>query len=136
MGTGDDTEAGAGVNGAAEEGLKYLLGVSVQNVKYVMGKVGSLREFCKWDVKGAHDILGVHLRMGDGEQGWGVGRGLTGGYEAGNCCLKVLAGITVNCNIALVINPAHEVNHKHDFVSPSGVVTRTGSGHWVHDTLT
>lgn len=59
MGTDDDPEAGAGVNGAAEEVLRCLPGISAKNVKYVMGKVGSLREFCELDIKGVQDILGV-----------------------------------------------------------------------------
>ena len=59
MGTDDDPEAGAGVNGAAEEVLRCLPGISAKNVKYVMGKVGSLREFGELDVKVVHDILGV-----------------------------------------------------------------------------
>ena len=38
--------------------------------------------------------------------------GSTCGYEAGNCYLKVLAGVAVNCiYIAPVINPAYKVNH-------------------------
>ena len=39
--------------------LRCLPGISAKNVKYVMGKVGSLREFCELDVKGVQEILGV-----------------------------------------------------------------------------
>ncbi|KAG1805399.1 hypothetical protein EV424DRAFT_1474366 [Suillus variegatus] len=53
------TEAGAGINTAAEELLRCLPGVTAKNVQYVMNKVGSVRELCKLDRKGVQDILGV-----------------------------------------------------------------------------
>jgi DNA excision repair protein ERCC-4 len=45
MGPDDDSDAGAGVNGAAEEVLSCLPEISAKNVEDVMGKVGSFREF-------------------------------------------------------------------------------------------
>jgi DNA excision repair protein ERCC-4 len=58
MGTDDDPEAGAGVNGAAEV-LSCLPGIGAKNVEDVMGKVGGLRELCELGVKGVQNILGV-----------------------------------------------------------------------------
>ncbi|KAG1811990.1 hypothetical protein EV424DRAFT_1419210 [Suillus variegatus] len=59
IGAEEDTEAGAGINAAAEELLRCLPGVTAKNVKYVMNKVGSVRELCELDRKGVQDILGV-----------------------------------------------------------------------------
>ncbi|KAG2072910.1 hypothetical protein BDR04DRAFT_1073253 [Suillus decipiens] len=59
IGAEEDSEAGAGINAAAEELLRCLPGVTAKNVKYVMNKVGSIRELCELDRKGVQDILGV-----------------------------------------------------------------------------
>ncbi|KAG1908919.1 uncharacterized protein F5891DRAFT_1098557 [Suillus fuscotomentosus] len=59
IGAEEDTEAGAGINAAAEELLRCLPGVTAKNVKYVMNKVGSVRELCELDRKGVQGILGV-----------------------------------------------------------------------------
>ncbi|KAG1731335.1 uncharacterized protein EDB91DRAFT_1154579 [Suillus paluster] len=59
IGAEEDPEAGAGINAAAEELLRCLPGVTAKNVKYVMSKVGSVRELCELDRKGVQDILGV-----------------------------------------------------------------------------
>ncbi|KAG3229987.1 hypothetical protein P692DRAFT_201761852 [Suillus brevipes Sb2] len=59
IGAEEDPEAGAGINAAAEELLRCLPGVTAKNVKYVMNKVGSVRELCKLDRKGVQGILGV-----------------------------------------------------------------------------
>lgn len=58
IGADDDPEVGAGVNQAAEELLRSLPGVTAKNVKYVMGRVGSVREFCALDLPYMQDILG------------------------------------------------------------------------------
>ncbi|KAH6911198.1 hypothetical protein BKA70DRAFT_1269689 [Coprinopsis sp. MPI-PUGE-AT-0042] len=54
----DDPELGAGINQAAEELLRALPGVTSKNVKYVMGKVGSIKELCELDMRGVQRILG------------------------------------------------------------------------------
>ncbi|KAG1841602.1 hypothetical protein C8R48DRAFT_738799 [Suillus tomentosus] len=59
IGAEEDTEAGAGINAAAEELLRCLPGVTAKNVQYVMNRVGSVRELCELDRKGVQDILGV-----------------------------------------------------------------------------
>jgi DNA excision repair protein ERCC-4 len=59
IGAEEDPEAGAGINAAAEELLRCLPGVTAKNVKYVMNKVGSVRELCELDRKGVQGILGV-----------------------------------------------------------------------------
>ncbi|KAG0694267.1 hypothetical protein DFH29DRAFT_330248 [Suillus ampliporus] len=59
IGAEEDPEAGAGINAAAEELLRCLPGVTAKNVKYVMSKVGSVRELCELDRKGVQNILGV-----------------------------------------------------------------------------
>lgn len=59
IGAEEDPEAGAGINAAAEELLRCLPGVTAKNVKYVMSKVGSVRELCELDRKGVQVILGV-----------------------------------------------------------------------------
>ncbi|KAG1854454.1 hypothetical protein DFJ58DRAFT_787993 [Suillus subalutaceus] len=59
IGAEEDPDAGAGINAAAEELLRCLPGVTAKNVKYVMGKVGSVRELCELDRKGVQGILGV-----------------------------------------------------------------------------
>ncbi|KAG1814268.1 uncharacterized protein BJ212DRAFT_1482008 [Suillus subaureus] len=59
IGAEEDPEAGAGINAAAEELLRCLPGVTAKNVKYVMSKVGSVRELCELERKGVQGILGV-----------------------------------------------------------------------------
>ncbi|KIK33817.1 hypothetical protein CY34DRAFT_813357, partial [Suillus luteus UH-Slu-Lm8-n1] len=59
IGAEEDPEAGAGINAAEEELLRCLPGVTTKNVKYVMSKVGSVRELCELDRKGVQGILGV-----------------------------------------------------------------------------
>jgi DNA excision repair protein ERCC-4 len=59
VGADDDPELGAGVNAAAEELLRCLPGISAKNVKHVMGKINSVREFCEMDIFKVQDILGV-----------------------------------------------------------------------------
>ncbi|OJA12366.1 hypothetical protein AZE42_04345 [Rhizopogon vesiculosus] len=59
IGAEEDPEAGAGINAAAEELLRCLPGVTAKNVKYVMSKVGSVRELCELDRAGVQGILGV-----------------------------------------------------------------------------
>ncbi|KAG1775146.1 hypothetical protein EV702DRAFT_973779 [Suillus placidus] len=59
IGAEEDPEAGAGINAAAEELLRCLPGVTAKNVKYVMNKVGSVRELCELDRKGVQGVLGV-----------------------------------------------------------------------------
>ena len=58
VGAEEDTEMGAGINQAAEELLRSLPGITAKNVKYVMGRVNSVREFCELDLPMMQDILG------------------------------------------------------------------------------
>ncbi|KIK34919.1 hypothetical protein CY34DRAFT_17380 [Suillus luteus UH-Slu-Lm8-n1] len=59
IGAEEDPEAGAGIDAAAEELLRCLPGVAAKNVKYVMSKVGSVRELYELDRQGEQGILGV-----------------------------------------------------------------------------
>ncbi|KAI0347344.1 hypothetical protein BDW22DRAFT_1351756 [Trametopsis cervina] len=59
VGAEDDGEAGAGTNAAAEELLRALPGITGKNVKHVMSKVGSVREFCELGLSQMQEILGV-----------------------------------------------------------------------------
>lgn len=59
VGAEEDPDAGAGVNAAAEELLRGLPGVTAKNVKYVMSRVGSVRELCAMGIKDVQEILGV-----------------------------------------------------------------------------
>lgn len=54
---GQDGETSA--NPLAEEVLRTLPGVGTKNYRYVMGKVGSLRELCEMDLKAVQVLLGV-----------------------------------------------------------------------------
>ncbi|THG93822.1 hypothetical protein EW026_g7520 [Hermanssonia centrifuga] len=55
-----DASGGAGVhNVAAEELLRSLPGVSARNVRHVMNRVGSVREFCELGRGQMQDMLGV-----------------------------------------------------------------------------
>ncbi|KAH0838837.1 hypothetical protein J3R83DRAFT_7247 [Lanmaoa asiatica] len=59
IGAEEDSDVGAGVNAAAEELLRCIPGVTAKNVKYVMSKVGSVRELCELGRQEVHGILGV-----------------------------------------------------------------------------
>ncbi|KAI9572539.1 hypothetical protein HD554DRAFT_2202904 [Boletus coccyginus] len=59
IGAEEDPDVGAGVNAAAEELLRCIPGVTAKNVKYVMSKVGSVRELCALGREGVQGILGV-----------------------------------------------------------------------------
>jgi DNA excision repair protein ERCC-4 len=59
IGAEEDPEAGAGVNQAAEELLRSLPGITMKNVKYVMSKVGSVRQLCEMNLMEVQEILGV-----------------------------------------------------------------------------
>ncbi|KIK91445.1 hypothetical protein PAXRUDRAFT_830849 [Paxillus rubicundulus Ve08.2h10] len=59
IGAEEDPEAGAGVNAAAEELLRCLPGVTAKNSKYVMSKVGSVRQLCELSREEVQGILGV-----------------------------------------------------------------------------
>ena len=59
VGADSDPDPGAGVNSAAEELLRCLPGITAKNVKHVMGKIGSVREFCELGLSQVQDILGV-----------------------------------------------------------------------------
>lgn len=58
MGAEEDPNAGEGVNQAAEELLRTLPGITAKNVKYVMGKVGSVRELCEMSLEQVQELLG------------------------------------------------------------------------------
>ena len=59
VGAEEDIEAGAGVNSVAEELLSTLPGVTGKNVKHVMSKVSSVKEFCELNLSQLQEILGV-----------------------------------------------------------------------------
>ena len=59
IGAEEDPDAGAGVNTAAEELLRALPGISAKNIKHVMGRVNSVREFCELKIEEVQGILGV-----------------------------------------------------------------------------
>lgn len=59
VGAEDDGDAGAGVNVPAEELLRSLPGITAKNTRYVMGKVGSVRELCALPLAQVQEILGV-----------------------------------------------------------------------------
>ena len=59
VGAEEDPEAGAGVYAPAEELLRTLPGITARNLKFVMGKVGSVRELCELSLKEVQEILGV-----------------------------------------------------------------------------
>ena len=59
IGAEEDPDAGAGVNTAAEELLRTLPGISAKNIKHVMGRVESVREFCELKMEEVQGILGV-----------------------------------------------------------------------------
>ncbi|RXW19482.1 hypothetical protein EST38_g6377 [Candolleomyces aberdarensis] len=59
VGADDDPDAGRGVNSAAEELVRCLPGVTAKNVKYLMSRVGSVRELCGLSLQEVQQILGV-----------------------------------------------------------------------------
>lgn len=59
IGAEEDADVGAGVNAAAEELLRCIPGVTAKNAKYVMSKVGSVRELCELKKEEVQGILGV-----------------------------------------------------------------------------
>ncbi|KAF9561500.1 hypothetical protein CPC08DRAFT_707327 [Agrocybe pediades] len=59
VGADDDSEAGAGVNTAAEEVLRCIPGITASNVKLVMNKVKNLRTFCEMTLPQVQEILGA-----------------------------------------------------------------------------
>lgn len=58
VGAEEDPNAGEGINQVAEELLRTLPGINAKNVKYVMGKVGSVRELCEMSLSDVQDLLG------------------------------------------------------------------------------
>ena len=59
IGTEDGDAVESGENAAAEDLLRSLPGVGTKNYRYVMGKVGSVRELCELDLAGIQELLGV-----------------------------------------------------------------------------
>ncbi|KAF5368136.1 hypothetical protein D9615_010212 [Tricholomella constricta] len=59
VGADDDTEAGAGINAAAEELLWCLPGINAKNIKHVMNRISTVRELCEMDIFQVQDLLGV-----------------------------------------------------------------------------
>lgn len=57
------TEEGGGEdnreNAMAEEVLRSLPGIGTKNYRYVMGRVGSIKELCEMDLKAMQLLLGV-----------------------------------------------------------------------------
>lgn len=58
IGAEEDPNAGEGINQAAEELLRALPGITAKNVKYVMGKVGSVRDLCEMRLADVQELLG------------------------------------------------------------------------------
>ena len=56
---GDGGHGAGGTNALAEELLRTLPGVTGKNVKYVMAKVGSVRELCDLGKEQIQELLGV-----------------------------------------------------------------------------
>lgn len=59
VGAEEDPDAGSGINAAAEELLRCLPGITAKNVKHVMSKVRTVREFCELSLVEVQEILGV-----------------------------------------------------------------------------
>lgn len=59
IGAEEDPEVGAGVHHAAEELLRSLPGITAKNVKYMMSKVGSVRQLCEMELVQVQEVLGV-----------------------------------------------------------------------------
>jgi DNA excision repair protein ERCC-4 len=59
VGAEEDPDAGSGINTAAEELLRCLPGITAKNVKHVMSKVRTVREFCELSLVEVQEILGV-----------------------------------------------------------------------------
>ncbi|KAG6896228.1 hypothetical protein C0992_009623 [Termitomyces sp. T32_za158] len=59
VGADDDTDAGAGVNAAAEELLRCLPGITAKNVKHVMNKISTVRELCDMSLIDIQELLGI-----------------------------------------------------------------------------
>lgn len=55
----DPSDAGAGINTAAEELLRTFPGITSKNVKHIMNKVQSVRELCELDLPAVQELLGV-----------------------------------------------------------------------------
>lgn len=59
VGADDDADAGAGVNAAAEELLRWLPGITAKNLKHVMNKISTVRELCDMSLIEVQELLGV-----------------------------------------------------------------------------
>ena len=59
VGAEDDENVGAGINLQSEELLRSLPGINAKNSKFVMNKVGSVREFCELSLAQVQEILGM-----------------------------------------------------------------------------
>ncbi|PPQ88277.1 hypothetical protein CVT25_005440 [Psilocybe cyanescens] len=59
IGADDDPDVGAGVNAAAEEVLRCIPGITVNNVKIVMSKVKNIQELCSLSLSEVQGILGT-----------------------------------------------------------------------------
>lgn len=60
-GASDDPDAGKGVNQAAEDLLRTIPGVTAKNVKFVAGKVGSVRGLCEMKREEVEALFGKEL---------------------------------------------------------------------------
>ncbi|KAI0321403.1 hypothetical protein OF83DRAFT_1168456 [Amylostereum chailletii] len=58
IGAEEDPEAGAGVNGSAEELLRSIPGITAKNAKYVMSRVPSVRALGDLSLEEVQDVLG------------------------------------------------------------------------------
>ena len=59
LGAEDNPDVGGGANAAAEELLRWLPGITDKNVKHVMSKVLSIRDFCQLELPQIQEIIGV-----------------------------------------------------------------------------
>lgn len=58
VGASDDPDAGKGVNQAAEDLLRTIPGVTAKNVKFIAGKVGSVRGLCELKREEVEELFG------------------------------------------------------------------------------
>ncbi|KAF9652763.1 hypothetical protein BDM02DRAFT_3088779 [Thelephora ganbajun] len=60
LGAEENLEVDGGANAVAEELLRSLPGITEKNVKHVMGKVPSIKEFCQLELAQVQEVIGVN----------------------------------------------------------------------------
>jgi len=58
IGGEDGTDEAGAVNQSAEDLLRSLPGVTSKNYKYIMGRVGSVKELCELELSEMQEIMG------------------------------------------------------------------------------